>query len=388
MRKRRDRPVVLCWAGWFPHRERPYEGIFVRRHLELIGGEVILHTFTIRHGRRLTIRFYDADESFGKVRHYEIPSRFFLKLLGYFLIPLWESLRALKHQGRPDVFYLQVSYPYAVFTFPLIVLGIRRWILTEHWSGYVPADGRFARLPGWYRGLLCLSLRRFDKILPVSGFLKKNMMSACSIPEPRFCVVPNVVRFPETPRPLPALTSDTPFKLLCIAALNDSIKNISLLLQTINSVRKKIPRLQLAIVGEGPDKERLMALAERLELQAQVHFVGSVSNERLEAMYHEAHLFVLLSRYETFSVAVAEALSHGRPVVVSACGGPEEYVSAACGRLVPQGDVKAAAQAICEVYENYVSFSAESIQNCIRSRFDSSRVKNSILQAFGFNVTS
>lgn len=383
MNKTGSKPVVLCWAGWFPHAERPNEGIFVRRHLELIGSEVVLQTFTIRHKKGFHFRCYDMEESFGKVRHYEIPSFFLLKFLGYFLLPLWEFFRGSRLYGRPDVFYLHVSYPYAVFSLPLNFLGLQRRVLTEHWSGYLPADGRFKRLPTWYRRLLQKSLQRFDAILPVSDFLKNHMVSACCLPPKRFSVVPNAIRFPSTLRPLPPLDPELPFRLLCIASLHDSIKNISLLLQTVKYVIQRIPRVQLKVAGEGPDKEKLISLTAQLGLREYVQFLGYVPNEMLELLYSEAHLFVLLSRYETFSVVVAEALSHGRPVLVSDCGAPTEYLAATCGRVVPQEDAVAAAKAIVEIYENYGTFSAEKIQAYARERFDLQEMKFQILKALG-----
>jgi glycosyltransferase involved in cell wall biosynthesis len=386
MNKAGNKPVVLCWAGWFPHEERPNQGIFVRRHLELIGSEVVLHTFTIRHKKGFHFRCYDVAESFGKVRHYEVPSFFLLKFLGYFLLPLWEFFRGSRLYGRPDVFYLHVSYPYAVFSLPLNFLGLQRRVLTEHWSGYLPDDGRFRELPAWYRRLLQMSLRRFDCILPVSEFLKRHMVAACSIAPKRFRVVPNAVRFPSILQPLPPLNPETSFRLLCIASLHDSVKNISLLLHTMKHVRKRIPKVHLKVAGEGPDKEKLMALTAQLGLKEYVQFLGYVPNEKVELLYSETHLFVLLSRYETFSVVVAEALSHGRPVVISECGGPEEYVTVECGRIVPRENSTAAANAIVEIYKNYGSFSAENIQTHARGTFNSPKVKFQILKALGINI--
>lgn len=376
-----QKPVALCWAGWFPHEARPVEGIFVRKHLELMGQEMLLHTFTIRHGRRLLFRSYDQREPFGVVRHYEIPSFFLLKTLGYFLLPILEYLRASRQHGRPSVFYLHVSYPYALFALPLALLRIPHQVLTEHWSGYLPADGRFLRLPAVYRKLLQAGLQRFHVILPVSDFLKNHMMKACNIPAERFRVIPNAMTFPEKVMPLPALGPDRDFMILSVALLNDGIKNLSFLIRVVTQVREQIPRLRLFIAGEGPDKVKLMTLAAELGVQENVCFLGYVAHEKLRTYYEQSHLFVLLSRYETFSVVTAEALAHGRPVVATDCGGPTEYVSDLCGFIVPQQDEKAAVQAIIKVYENYGNFSAEAIHAYALSRFSPDSVKIKLLEA-------
>jgi glycosyltransferase involved in cell wall biosynthesis len=59
-----------------------------------------------------------------------------------------------------------------------------------------------------------------------------------------------------------------------------------------------------------------------------------------------ADAFVLASDVETFGVVVIEALACGRPVVVTASGGPDQLVTAQNGLLIPTGDRSALREAL------------------------------------------
>jgi len=112
----------------------------------------------------------------------------------------------------------------------------------------------------------------------------------------------------------------------------------------------------LVLVGGGPDRPALEALAERLEVGGQVEFAGEQLDPRpfLEA----ADLFVFPSRQEGFSNALIEAMASGLPVVASEVGGNREAVGDAGGRIVPPEDAGALAAAILDLAADRGSLAA------------------------------
>jgi len=83
----------------------------------------------------------------------------------------------------------------------------------------------------------------------------------------------------------------------------------------------------LVLVGMGPMHEAYRALAEKLGLKDRVILLDAVGDEVLDLLYQSCAAYVLASENEGFPITVAEALTHGRPVVL-ACPNASALASA------------------------------------------------------------
>jgi glycosyltransferase involved in cell wall biosynthesis len=88
--------------------------------------------------------------------------------------------------------------------------------------------------------------------------------------------------------------------------------------QYLVEVMPKLPKdVRLKIVGGGPMKPLLEKRALELGVSGRVDFYSNLLRKDLLQMYADADVFALLSRYEAYSIVVAEALAAGTPCVVA-----------------------------------------------------------------------
>ena len=108
------------------------------------------------------------------------------------------------------------------------------------------------------------------------------------------------------------------------------------------------PQLRYAIVGDGPERAALEALAQARGVGERVDFTGQLPPAQARARAAQADLFVLPSVDEAFGVAYVEAMAGAVPAI--GCRGepgPEEIAAQGPGlRLVPPADPEALAAEI------------------------------------------
>jgi glycosyltransferase involved in cell wall biosynthesis len=100
-------------------------------------------------------------------------------------------------------------------------------------------------------------------------------------------------------------------------------KNVERLLDVFLQLREHGIPAGLAIVGDGPERERLQ---ERYQ-HPSILFTGFLGGRRLATAYASADVFVFPSTTDTFGNAVLEAQASGLPAIVSDRGGPAEIVA-------------------------------------------------------------
>ena len=109
----------------------------------------------------------------------------------------------------------------------------------------------------------------------------------------------------------------------------------------------------LEITGDGPDRKFLDNLVLELGLSAQVRFWGAIAHERVPDMLNRMDVYVALSRFESFGVAILEAAACEIPVLVSDAEGLAEVTQdGVTGTIVPRNTFLAAGEAILGLIQN------------------------------------
>lgn len=111
--------------------------------------------------------------------------------------------------------------------------------------------------------------------------------------------------------------------------------------------------LRLEITGGGKDLSVLKGLVSNLGITSNVTFHGEVEHNKVPEMLNRLDIYVALSRFESFGVAILEASSCAKPVVVSDADGPVEVtVNGKTGIIVAKEAPLAASKAIIALVVN------------------------------------
>jgi glycosyltransferase involved in cell wall biosynthesis len=120
-------------------------------------------------------------------------------------------------------------------------------------------------------------------------------------------------------------------------------KGTDLLLKAFASVHADAT---LDVVGSGTALPFFQKMAIDLGIEHRVRWRGALPRNEMSNVYSACDAFVLPSRSESFGVVFIEALAHGKPLIATRCGGPEDIVHVGNGLLVPIDNVNELAGAM------------------------------------------
>jgi teichuronic acid biosynthesis glycosyltransferase TuaC len=120
-------------------------------------------------------------------------------------------------------------------------------------------------------------------------------------------------------------------------------------IEALPALLRQHPQARLCIVGEGPERDRLQALAQQLGVAAQVRLAGAVANEELARWYSAADALLLASSREGWANVLLESMACGTPVVATRIWGTPEVVASPEVGVLVERDASSLAQGIGEL---------------------------------------
>jgi glycosyltransferase involved in cell wall biosynthesis len=199
-----------------------------------------------------------------------------------------------------------------------------------------------------------LAALAFHDVVAVSGktfeMLEKHRIGRC-----RLRAIPNGIdekRFAATERPggVSVLPGERREMVIGTVARLAPEKALDRLIDAFAVLRQVRPRTHLTIVGDGPERQRLEAQADRLKLGPAVTFLGHQNN--VAHVVRQFDMFVLPSITEGIPLALLEAMAAGLPAIATAVGGVPEVVTDDTGVLVPSGDPRALLEAMVDLVDH------------------------------------
>jgi L-malate glycosyltransferase len=389
---------VLFLASWYPDRENPISGIFVKRQAVAVSQYCEVSVLYVNVGARQDglEAFWDGEiftvKVYKKAAHYR--NQWLKKLydqISIYAIYLQAGMRGYevveKQFGRPDLAHVNVINFAGLIGLALKIFWGMPYVITEHWAGYFPEDGGFnGRTPLGKRFMREVG-KRASAIITVSERLR-DAMQKCGINN-NFFVIANVVETSEAGKPGHGLATGEKSagspkkKIVHISLLKDPVKNVSGIIEALRILKQKRSDFELYLIGDGNDRKKLEELAKSYGmLNNEIFFLGMVDAERVTDFIQGCDFSVVNSNFETFSVSAAESLACGKPVIATRCGGPEEFVDDSCGLLVDRGDVSGLAGAIEFMLDNSQRYDGRKIAEYARGRFSSAVVGKEIYDVY------
>lgn len=122
-------------------------------------------------------------------------------------------------------------------------------------------------------------------------------------------------------------------------------KSVDVAIRALPSIRAVHPNAELVVIGDGPEEEKLKALAQRLGIGEAVDFRGYLPREQIVEQLYRSHLLLNPSPKEGWGLTVIEANECGTPVVASRRPGLVDSVrDGETGLLAEYGDPEDFAQ--------------------------------------------
>jgi len=137
------------------------------------------------------------------------------------------------------------------------------------------------------------------------------------------------------------------------------VKGTQYLLRAFAALARRYDSVKLVIIGDGPLRRRLQALASSLGISDRVEFLGALPHADVLSWTRKAAMLVLpgirtsTGREEGLGMVLLEAAATGVPIIGSRVGGiPECILDGRTGFLVPERDAHALAQRIAELLDD------------------------------------
>lgn len=365
---------ILLVSYWYPSDDRPLYGVFVEEQALALATEYDVAVLVPGMAAWRDVLKRDApDRSRQEVRKE-------LKVFREFALPsvphgpevlVYKTYarsaqtgyrKLLKEWGTPDLIHAHVVLPAGWAASELGRDNAIPVVLTEHsspFSMHLKTDQQ--------RKFVRRTLSQTDRIVAVSPSLRKQILDF--EPALKVDVIGNLIRtdyfVPSNAR------GDNSGKVnfLSIAHLVEQ-KGYKYLLQAISLlVNRGITNFEVVIGGDGLERDSLKRLASELKIGNWCCFLGALDRDQARHWMQSCDVFVLPSLHETFGIVLGEAMSCGKPVIATRCGGPEFVVSNDSGCLVDVADTEALADAMSKFIDGRLTFDPDSVRSSVVNRF-------------------
>lgn len=233
----------------------------------------------------------------------------------------WRGQRAMKRAERPDVVHVHGDYAEAFFALSAARAHDVPTVMTVH-------GGLNVR----HRPMSRRVLHRVDQFIALGTRVRDDLVR-WDVPADRITVMSSGINRDLLSPFIGTRRSEHPL-VVSVGSL-DPMKNHDTVIAAARILARSHPDLEIVIVGEGPERARLEALAEGTK----VTFAGHLSRPEVYAIVAQSWVFTLASRRlsakaEGVPTALLEAMALARPCVISTACTPDDIAPVDSGAVI------------------------------------------------------
>ncbi|WP_237562919.1 glycosyltransferase family 4 protein [Bacillus dakarensis] len=169
-----------------------------------------------------------------------------------------------------------------------------------------------------------------DHIIVCSEYMKKEVSHLFGVENKQLTVIPNGIDTMDindiNRKILEKFPVDLSRRMIFSIGRMVYEKGFDTLIDAAAMLRETYPDVYFIIAGKGPLLEEYRLKVRKLSLNNHVYFVGFVTDDERNALYHQSRITVFPSRYEPFGIVALEGMAFGKPTIVSNVGGLKSIV--------------------------------------------------------------
>lgn len=358
---------IAILTSWYPTVKSPLYGIFVQAQAKALSDQHEVDVLLLQRGilpKTKTTR--DEKLTVYKKRGFYLPNRneFLLKIWAhqYYLLfkknnkkKKYNIIHCHDHYGAYAGWYInkKMNIPYVV---TIHNSSIQRMTLVNWKQSYLPKI-----------------LDNAKQVIAVGHklgeILEENFTSQ------KVTILPNVIDT-DVFKFIDNRKKTSPFKFLFIGDLDEN-KGVIRMLRSFMEMQSKDTHLH--IIGRGPLRKEAKSFIDENGLAERVLLQDQLPNADLPDVYNSTHVYVSLSKEETFGITVLEAMSCGLPVIYTRSGGPEHIVIEHGCIETSKTDISQISKSLDQIINVYNQIDRSLIRQHVLDSYSSKSIINQLL---------
>jgi glycosyltransferase involved in cell wall biosynthesis len=259
------------------------------------------------------------------------------------------------------------------------------YIITEHWTRYLPGNNTFN---GFLRKKITQLVVSKAKAVTVVTKNLETAMKQHGLKNNNYKLIYNVVNTYKF-RIIENLEQPPKKRIIHISNFYDRNKNIVGILKCMKELSRTRNDFECYCIGinEGDTTDYADVAHKMGILNSVVFFRGLLQAERIAEEFNQSCFFVLYSNFENLPVVMLESWACGLPVLVTNVGGISEHVNSKLGVMVEPKDDTAFIKALNYMLDNYKTYNKVTIREYALQHFSEQTISKQLDELYKLTMT-